>query len=118
MGTERKTSTTNQQLPPLDENRAVSDEKVNSSSFLPRNLATIKSIYDKNEAIKLVKEDGVRRRIEDARIFFGDKRHKLECYTITNIDPSSESSRTGAQHSYMIILQKIIKLELIQHNKK
>jgi len=96
--TERKTSTTNQQLPSLDENCVVSDEKVNSSSLLPRNLATIKSINDKNEAIKLVKEDDVKRRIEDARNFFGDKRHKFECYSITNVDPSSESLRIGARH--------------------
>jgi len=73
-------------------------EKVNSLSFLPRNLATIKSFNDKNEAIKLVKGDDVKRRIEDARNFFGDKRPKFECYSITDIDPSSELLRIGARH--------------------
>jgi len=50
-----------------------SDEKVNSSSFLPRSLATIKSFNDKNEAIELVKEDDIKRRIEDARNFLETK---------------------------------------------
>jgi len=96
--TERKISTTNKQLPSLDEKRSVADENVNSSSFLQKNLATTESISDRNEAIDLVKEDDVKRRIEDARIFFGDKRPKFECYTITNIDPSSESLRVGGIH--------------------
>ena len=88
----------NKQLPSLDEKRAVSDKKVNFLRFLQKNLATIKSINDKNEAIKLVKEDDIKRRIEDARNFFGDKRPKFECYSITNIDPSSGSLRIGARH--------------------
>merc|ERR1712224_1006676 len=96
--TERKTSTTNKQLPSLDEKRAVSNEKVNSSSFFQKTLATIKSVNDKNEAIKLVKEDDVKRRIKDARNFFGNKIPKFECYSITNIDPSSESLRIAARH--------------------
>merc|ERR1712224_412047 len=96
--TERKTSITNKQLPSLDEKRTVSDENVNSSSFFQKNLVTIKSINDENEAIELVKEDDVKRRIEDARNFFGDKRPKFECYSITNIDSSSESLRIGARH--------------------
>ena len=31
-------------------------------------------------------------------IFFGDKRPNFECYSITNIDPTSESFRIGARH--------------------
>ena len=50
-----------------------SDEKVNSSSFLPRSLATIKSFNDKNEAIELVEEDDIKRKIEDARNFLETK---------------------------------------------
>ena len=68
---ERKTSTTNKQLPYLDEKRTVSDENVISSSFLQKDLAIVKSINDKNEADRLVKEDGVKLRIEDARKVFG-----------------------------------------------
>ena len=71
---ERKTSTTNKQLPYLDEKRTVSDENVNSSSFLQKDLAIVKSINDKNEADRLVKEDGVKLRIEDARKVFGYNR--------------------------------------------
>ena len=61
---ERKTLTTNKQLPYLDEKRTVSDENVNSSSFLQKDLAIVKSINDKNEADRLVKEDGVKIKID------------------------------------------------------
>jgi len=96
--TKRKTSTTNKQLSSLDEKPAVSDIKFTSPSFLQNDLATIKSINDKNEAIRLLKEDSVKRRIEDARSFFGNIRPNFECYSITNIEPCSESIKIGARH--------------------
>ena len=71
---ERKTSTTNKQPLYLDEKRAVSDEKVNSSSVVQKDLVAVKSINDKNEAIRLIEGGGVRRRIEDARNYFGNDR--------------------------------------------
>merc|ERR1712203_811206 len=53
--------------------------------------------FNVNEAKLLIKDDDVKRRIEGARIFFGRKESSFSCYSITNIEPCSESIRIGAK---------------------
>merc|ERR1712198_726359 len=46
-----------------------------------------------NEAINLVKKDEVKRRIDDARWFFGQSKIDLDCYSINISEVVSESSK-------------------------